>query len=181
MPGRQLRAQPKNRGQFGPPDTSRDTEVAKLHAQGMGRNDIHRLTGSPGGTVTNIAKRLGLKFDATQALEATEINRRRAAERRATLINELLDDAELLRERLLQPMTYVQYGGKDFDRKEDTYDLPTAQDQANLARAITLLIGQSVRLEEVGQQTAGLDGAINFLDGVTLTIRGTVPELESGE
>ena len=163
-------------------DTSHDEDVARLHAAGKGRNDISRELEIPAGTVSNIAKRLGLKFDGSQVLMATEVRRREAAERRAILTLSLLDEAEALLARLHQPITYVQYGGRDFERVEDTPDEPTPQDQAHLARAATMLIDRSIRLDEYDKIGAGMEDAINFLDGVTVTIRGfTAPELESGD
>jgi hypothetical protein len=155
--------------------------VARLHAEGKRRNEISRELGLAHGTVSAIARRLGLSFDGSGVLLATEVRRRQAADRRAELSLGLLDDVERLRDRMFSPMTYTQYGGRDFEKREDEYDEPNPQDQAQLARAATLLLDRAIKLDEYDRIGGGLETAINFLDGVTLTIRGeVVPELEPG-
>lgn len=153
----------------------------------MGRNDIARELGISGGKVSKDAKRLRLLFDGSQVLMATEARRREAAERRAVLSIALLDDAEKLRERLFKPMKYVQYGGKDFERQEDTFPQPIPQDQAHLVRAITTLVDRARQLDEYDRIGSTLADAFSYLDQARLTIfSGTVipgssvPAVEGG-
>jgi len=81
---------------------------------------------------------------------------------------------EKLRDRLFSPLTYVQYGGKEFERREETPDQPMPQDQASLARAVGMLLDRAVKLDEYDKVGATLDDAYNFLDGVEIVIRGEV-------
>jgi hypothetical protein len=149
-------------------------DVARLHAEGKGRNDISKELELSHQMVSTIAKELGLKFDGSQVLMATETRRREAADRRAELTLALLDDVEKLRDRLFSPLTYVQYGGKEFERREETPDQPMPQDQASLARAVGMLLDRAVKLDEYDKVGATLDDAYNFLDGVEIVIRGEV-------
>jgi hypothetical protein len=157
-----------------PVNTSHDEDVKRLHAQGFGRNDIVRELGVPAGTVSTIAKRHGLKFDGSQVLMATEVRRREAAERRATMSISFLDDVERLRERLFGPITYIQYGGKEFERRADRMSQPMPADQAAIARSIGMLIDRAIKIDEYDRTGTTLDDAHNFLDGVQVVIRGEV-------
>jgi len=173
---------PKGVNQF-PPGGIRDhdEDVARLHAEGLGRNDIVRELGLTNHLVTQSAKRQGLKFDGSQVLMATEVRRREAQERRAILSLQLLDDAEALRERLFSPMTYVQYGGKDFVRVEDTPEQPVPHDQAALVRGIGMLLDRAIKLDEYDKAGTTLEDAYNFLDGVEIVIRGTAQPSVDGQ
>ncbi|PWK67191.1 Trp repressor protein [Streptomyces sp. CG 926] len=54
----------------GAPVQGRAWEVVRLIGQGLGRNEIAKLTGVSTATVTRIAKRNGLTFDRTQTEKA---------------------------------------------------------------------------------------------------------------
>lgn len=162
-------------------DASHDEDVARLHAEGKGRNEIARELDLPPKTVTRSAKLQGLIFDGSQALMPTEVRRREAQERRAILTIALLDDVERLRERLFDPIEMINYGGKDFERRTDTLDQPIPHDQAALARAVGMLLDRAIKLDEYDKVGATLDDAYNFLDGVQIVIRGeVVPNKELG-
>jgi hypothetical protein len=153
-----------------PIDKSHDEDVARLHAEGRGRNDIARDLNLPNGTVSNIAKRLRLKFDGSQVVMATEVRRREAAERRAILTVALLEDCERLRIKMWRKTKYIQYGGKDFVRVEDTYQTPLPNDQAAIARSIGILLDRAVKLDDYDKTGATLEDAY----GVQIVIRGQV-------
>jgi hypothetical protein len=155
-------------------DPSHDEDIARLHAEGKGRNEIARELELSSSVVSYSAKVQGLKFDGSQVLMATEVRRREAQDRRAILSVALLDDVEKLRERLFAPLKYTQYGGKNFERRDDLLDQPMPQDQASLARSIGMLLDRAIKLDEYDKVGATLDDAYNFLDGVQIVIRGEV-------
>jgi len=155
-------------------NTAHDEDIARLHAEGKGRNQIARELEIAPYTVSSASKRMGLVYDGSQRLMAAETLRREAAERRSELTIGLLDDVERLRARLFGPITYTQYGGKDFEKREDTLSEPLPQDQASLARAVGMLLDRAIKLDEYDRTGATLDDAFNFLDGVNIVIRGEV-------
>lgn len=128
-------------------DTERE-QVRTLHAAGFGRNDIAREIGRSAGTVTTIAKQLGLSFDRAATADATAAKVADAKARRAALQLDLLGDAEKLRAQLWQPHEYVDHGGKDFDEARWTQPEPTAADKLKLMQAAKLALDGSLRLDQ---------------------------------
>jgi hypothetical protein len=164
------------RNQWSGRDTSHDPDIIQLHSEGLGRNDIARELAISQGAVTNAAKFLGLVFDGSQVLMATEIARREARARRQVLSLSLLDDVEHLQEVLWSAMKYVQYGGKNFERREDEYDHPMPADQSAIARAMGILLDRAVRLDEYDQRSTDMESANSFLDGIQVIIRGEIAQ-----
>ena len=163
-----------------PVNTTHDADITRLHAQGLGRNAISRELELPHMTVTRVAARLGLDFTNANALMPTEIRRREAAERRAALSLDLLDDVEQLRSQLFAPMTvYTPWNGR-WASKE--IPQPQPYDKAAIVRAMVGLLVQSVPLDAYDRAGVGIDEAVTFLDQMVVTIRGeVVPELEMGD
>ncbi|QIS17309.1 hypothetical protein [Nocardia terpenica] len=69
-------------------------EVARLHAQGFGRNEIARALGASAGIVSKAAELVGVSFNASAtAAAATEVCKATAQQRRAQLVERLLEVA----------------------------------------------------------------------------------------
>jgi hypothetical protein len=156
-------------------DAERD-QVRQLHARGLGRNAIATELGRSAGTITTIAKQLGLSFDRATTRAATEAKVADAKARRAALALNLLGDAERLREQLWQPHEYIDHGGKDFVRVTWTQPEPTPTDKLRLVQAATMAAEKSMRLEQhdndggadaarsmLGQLAAGLQAAYDAM------------------
>ncbi|QSE90309.1 helix-turn-helix domain-containing protein [Rhodococcus pseudokoreensis] len=81
----------------GRPPTTRETiapDVAKLHAEGHGRNEIARQLDCSPSTVTKAAEIAGVTFDRTATVQATEAAKLDAKARRSRLAVRWLDIAE---------------------------------------------------------------------------------------
>jgi hypothetical protein len=131
------------------PLTTEDTDrVRELHAQGLTRNAIAIEIGRSAGTVTKLARELGLSFDraATQAATAAKVADARA--RRATLMHELLVDAEQLRRQLFAPCKVHAFGGKDNTYNEADLERPPFRDQRDIVQAVSVAVNTSLRLDQ---------------------------------
>ncbi|MET8765481.1 helix-turn-helix domain-containing protein [Streptomyces sp. NPDC004658] len=143
------------------PVTDKDRErVRQLHAEGKGRNEIAETLGRSGRTISEIAKGLGLSFArAAQVRQATEIRQADLAARRAALAQRLQDVAERELEKVHQPHTYFDWGGKDHDF--DTYEAPepTPSDKRALLGVVATAVDRSLKLappkEEGGADKVG--------------------------
>ncbi|MER5769565.1 helix-turn-helix domain-containing protein [Streptomyces sp. NPDC001985] len=84
-----------------PPVTEDDRDaVRRLHAEGLGRNEIARQIGRAQRTVSVIAAELGLDFDRTMTAVATQARVIDGKARRAALVQRSYARAEKLYDRL---------------------------------------------------------------------------------
>jgi transposase len=120
--------------------------VRRLHAQGLGRNEIARRIGRGQRTVSVIAARLDLTFDVTMTEEATRHRVAQLAEKRAILADALTDDALRLTAQMWEPAVVFNIGGKDNEYTEQAVPEPPAADKRALMAAATAAAAQSLRL-----------------------------------
>lgn len=150
------------------PVTDEDRQrVAELHAEGLNRNAIAREIGRSGSTVSKIAVELGLSFDRTAVKAATEARVADAKARRAALMNELLDDAEKLRQQLFAPTTIHSFGGKDHTYNSRSVDQPLFKDQRDIVQAVNTAISASLRLDLHDADNQGLAAVDAWLRAIT--------------
>jgi hypothetical protein len=142
------------------PRTDEDyAEVRRLHAQGLGRNEIGRTIGRSAHLVSALAAEMGLSFArAHEVAVATETRRADLAARRILLAEQLQADAENLREQLWQPATVYAFGGKDNTYEEHTLPEPPAADKRALMATIGTAIDRSLKLEPIRDDN-GADAA----------------------
>lgn len=145
----------------GPLTDDEKRRIRDLHAAGVSRNDIATQLGRSGSTITKAATDLGLSFDRAATKAATEAKVADAKGRRATLMLDLLDDAQKLRGQLWQPHTYIEHGGKDFVRREWEQHEPSPQDKLKLMQAASTAAGTSLRLDQHDHETG--DDAANSM------------------
>jgi predicted DNA-binding protein YlxM (UPF0122 family) len=158
--------------------TEDDYELFReLYAQNLGRNEIARQMGISTGSVTNIARRQGVRFDTTETELAVESMRQQAAEARARLSLKMLRMAESLLEQVYEPATIGNFGGRNNTWSQVELDQPTDTAKRNLVQSAGVLLDRSLRLEEFDQHT-GDEQVIGMLDGLELTIRRAAKELE---
>ncbi|MCG7203969.1 helix-turn-helix domain-containing protein [Streptomyces arenae] len=154
-------------GSSNPVTDAERERVRELHAAGKGRNEIATELGRSGRTISEIAKSLGLSFArAGEVRQATEIRQADLADRRAALAQRLQDIAERELERVNQPHTYFDWGGKDHDF--DTYDAPepTPADKRALMGVVATAIDRSLKLSPAEQDTEGLAAVDAWLKGM---------------
>ncbi|MFS4105115.1 helix-turn-helix domain-containing protein [Streptomyces sp. PD-S100-1] len=145
------------------PVTDQERErVRELHAEGKGRNEIANELGRSGRTISKIAASFDPPLSFARAAEvraATEIRQADLADRRAALAQRLQDVAERELEKVNQPHTYFDWGGKEHDF--DTYDAPepTPADKRALMGVVATAIDRSLKLappkEEGGADQVG--------------------------
>lgn len=135
--------------------------VRQLHAQGLGRNQIAIELGRSAGTVTAIAKQLGLSFDRAATRAATVAKVRDVKALRAQLMQDLIDDARRLREQIWQPHEYIDHGGRDFSEARWTQPEPSPADKLKLMQAARQALDGSLRLDQHdGDGTAETVGSL---------------------
>lgn len=144
-------------------DTDRQ-RVAELHTAGKGRNDIATEIGRSAGTVSKIAKALGLSFDREATRAATAAKVADAASRRAALALDLLGDAEKLRSQLWTEATVFAFGGKDNIYAEHPLPEPPAVDKLKLLQAAGTAIRDSLRLTEFDAAAGTTDAKAMLTD-----------------
>ena len=152
--------------------------VRELHAAGKGRNAIARALGRSGQTISKLADELGLSFDRSAVVRATEAAKADAAAKRAALMHHYLDDAAKLRQRIWEARVYWDWGGKDHAYDEKHVDEPIPADQLKLMQASAMAADRSMKLElhdadkgaedgksMLGSLAAGLQAAYDQLTG----------------
>lgn len=127
--------------------------IRALHAQGWTRNDIARSLQRSPASISKYAAELGLTFDRTSVQAATDARKADAAAKRARLQMLLLDEGERLVLEVRRPLTYIDHGGKDFDRVEWTQNEPSPVDKLKLMQAAGVAIDRSLRLAEHDSET----------------------------
>lgn len=146
-------------------------ELRRLHAQGLGRNEIARRLGRGSRSVSVVAAELGLSFDRAATEEATRARQADLAERRALLAEALQSDAERLTEQLWQPSKIYNFGGKDNEYNERDVPEPPADAKRALMGAAGMAIDRSLRLVPPAADESGLDAARSMLTGLAEGVR----------
>ncbi|MFH9430247.1 helix-turn-helix domain-containing protein [Streptomyces sp. NPDC017615] len=165
-----------------PIDDKDRAAVKRLHTKGKSRNDIARAIKRSPSTVSKIAADLGLSFErGPEVAAATEARRIDLAARRATLAEQLHQDAERLRAQLWEPCTHGAFGGKDNVWSQVTLDRPLFADQRNIIAATGTAIQQSLKLApaeggEGADQVRSMLGAL----GEALTQAANDPPHDDG-
>lgn len=158
-------------GSSNPVTDAERERVRELHAAGKGRNEIANELGRSGRTISEIAKSLGLSFArATQVQQATQIRTADLADRRAALAQRLQDVAERELEKVNQPHTYFDWGGKDHDF--DTHDAPepTPSDKRALLGVVATAVDRSLKLAPPKEE-GGADKVGSLLTNLFDTLR----------
>ncbi|MEU7590691.1 helix-turn-helix domain-containing protein [Micromonospora sp. NPDC049230] len=151
-------------------------QVRALHGQNLSRNEIARRLRRSGKTISYIADELGLAFDRSRTKAATAAKVVDARERRATLAVALLEDAARLRTQLWERASYVDHGGKEYDRVDWTLDEPTFADKLKLMQATGIAIDKAVRLDEYDADP-GIDAAKSMLGALAAGLGAAYDQL----
>jgi IS30 family transposase len=144
----------------GPITEAEQQQIRKLHAAGLGRNDIAKSLGRSQGTISKWCSRLGLEFCrlATQAATAAKVTDAKA--RRAALAEALLDDIERLRHRAWSKYTIV---GNSIDGPvKHTLDLPPLREVSDAYKAVETCARQHLAIAKHDSDT-GVDEGKSML------------------
>ncbi|WP_216588581.1 helix-turn-helix domain-containing protein [Streptomyces brasiliscabiei] len=155
-------------GSANPVTDAERQRVRELHADGKGRNEIAKILGRSGRTISEIAANLDppITFNrAAEVRQATEIRQADLAARRAAFAIKLQDIAEAEAAKINQPHTYWDWGGKEHDFDTHTAPEPTPGDKRAYMSLVATAVDRSLRLsppkeeggaEEVGALLTGL-------------------------
>lgn len=144
-------------------------DVRRLHAEGLGRNEIARQLERSPRTISVLAEEMQLSFDRTHTAVATEARKTDARERRLTLIERYHAQATKILDRLDRSSHHVREVsfGKVVSYEVD--DLP-AQDVRNLMQAVATATTQAAKLEALDGDPAA-DNARSMLTSLADGIR----------
>lgn len=154
-----------------------EAELRHLHGQGLTLTAIAKQMGRDKGSVSRKAKTLGLPWDRSHTAAATQAKVADTKARRAQLKLDLLEDAARLRKQLWEEITYVDHGGKFFERVDWTLPEPTPTDKLKLVQAVSQAIGSYDRLEKLDGD-GGVADAVGMLDKIADAIRATAETLK---
>lgn len=126
-----------------------DAELGKLkryNAEGLSLNASARALARPVSTVRDAAVRLGLSWDRTKTAVAVAAAQTDMAARRAALAQDLLADAERIREQMWQSTTVYSFGGKENDYSEHAFNEAPADIKRTLMQTATTALTAHLRL-----------------------------------
>lgn len=149
-------------------------KIARLHAAGHSCSRIAKELRRSRSTISNTARKLGLKFDRAKTA-ATQANVIDAKARRAQLAVELLTDAERLRGQLFTPTRLHRFGGKDNTYNSRDVDQPPFRDQREIMQATSTAITTSLRLD---LHDTGADGAKSMLGALAAGLQVAYDQLQ---
>lgn len=144
-------------------DAERAT-IAQMHADGASRNQIVTATGLGAGTVSKIARDLGLSFDVARVAPATAIRTAGFKVRRQAIQGRLLARAEKLLDRLEADQYQAVLRHATGDTVETLTFVP-ARDEKDLQYALYGYLASEERLERVGGD-AGIAAASSVVSSL---------------
>lgn len=156
--------------------TDADTDTLRdLHAQDLTAGQIAKRTGWSPSQIARRAKRLGLTWDRSRTMAATEANLRDGRARRAALEQRLLDEAEKSLDRLWSPMEVGAFGGVDGGYHRATVDEPSPADRKAIMQTVSTATAAAAKLAE---QNAGteVDAAKGAMTRMLDALKGATPE-----
>jgi IS30 family transposase len=126
--------------------------IRQLHGEGASVNAIAKQLRRSTATIHTHARSLGLSFDRSKVAAASAARRADAEVRRRELAENLLDDAQQFRQRIWGEFKQVQYVGKDGERVEDVLSEPPPKEQLDYARAMQIVLTQTLKLVEFDRE-----------------------------
>lgn len=124
-----------------------EAAIRDHHAAGRSLTWIARELDITKPVLSRKAAKMGLAWDRSRTVKATEAHVADARGRRALLQVRLLDDAEKLRDQLWKPTLAFNFGGKDNTYAEHQLDEPTFADKLKLMQAVGIAVDRSLKLD----------------------------------
>lgn len=144
-------------------------EIRRLHGEGVSCRKIGEAIGRPAGTVSIIAKDMGLSFDREQTRAATDAKVEDNRARRAALIEWQYKRALKLAGRL-DGDTWLTATRTQQGALTDELDFVPTDDELSLARAIGQYAKTAAELEKV-DAGSGTEGAKSMLGDLISRLR----------
>lgn len=138
-------------------------EVARLHADGLGRNQIASKLGRAPSTVTAAARIAGVSFDTEPSAVATRARHAAAAEKRAHLSDTTAAIAVAAARRL------------HIEVDASVLDPPAVK---ALSMALGVAVDKTIALSELQPLSAELDPAAEFIDAYAAAIREVAENID---
>lgn len=138
-------------------------EILRLHATGMGRNDIAKTVNRSGQVVSRIVAEAGRTFArAPEVIAATQARQIDLAALRAQLAIDFTLDAIRLRQQMWEPAIVFNFGGKENTYEEHHLPEPPPSDKRALMSTAGMAIDRSYKLAPPKDDT-GADAARSML------------------
>ncbi|MEU1553993.1 helix-turn-helix domain-containing protein [Streptomyces scabiei] len=163
------------------PVTDEDrAEIVRLHAQGLGRNEIARRTGRAQRTVSVICAEEGLVFDVTMTEDATRHRVAQLAALRADAAVDLHLDGMKLAQQMWEPALIYNFGGKDNTYEDREVDEPPAIDKKALMSAAGIAFEKSLKLVPPADE-GGADDARSMLGQLMVGLKAAYDQANTTE
>ena len=150
-------------------------EIVRLHALGLGRNEIARQVGRAQRTVSLICAEEGLVFDTSMTEDATRARVAQLAALRADTAVDLHLDAMRLTQQMWEPATIYNFGGKDNTYRDKAVDEPPALDKKALMTAAGIALEKSLKLVPPADD-AGAEAAKSVLGQLMVGLKAAYDE-----
>ena len=145
------------------------TKILRLHAQGLSRNKIAKQLHRSPSAVSRIVHTEGLTFDRQPPPEAVAAARADAAQLRAQLEIDLLQDAARMRAQLWQPAQLHSFGGKNHTHVSVEIPEPVFRDKRDLMQAVKNAIESATRLAAIDATAQAAAAVDQWLEHMTNT------------
>jgi len=157
-----------------------DDRLRALAAAGQSVRAIAKALGRSRSSIDRRLRALETGIDRTSTVAATQARIVDGKARRAVLREQLLGDAERMREQLFAPTTVFNFGGKDNTYEEREVERPPFADQLKIAQAVSTLVGTLERLEKLDADS-GIVEAVGMLDQIAAAIEAAAGKLGDQE
>lgn len=163
------------------PETKRAVTAALLDpAETRSRAQLARDYGVATRTVSRWSRELGIdpaeRFSTADTAAATKAATDRRRAKRSELADKLLDEAQLLLERLHRPWLVWNFGGKDNTYEEQLLDEAPVEAVRNVFTTAAIAIDKSIAIDRHDDQD-GDQGAAEILSALGATLAGYAVEL----
>lgn len=112
-----------------------ESDVVRLHGEGLCRKEIAEELGADAGLVGEICQSLGLIFRDSTDRKNAGARLEQAAEQRARIMKKMNDAAEKMLGLIDQPVIAFNFGGRDNTYNEHELTEPTIADKLKLMQA----------------------------------------------
>lgn len=151
--------------------------LRKLHRKGLSCSAIAREMGVSRPTISRTAKKLGLSFERTKLIAATEARIADLAAFRVAEAEALARDAQRIREQLWRPYIAWSIGGRDNIFTSHELDQPDVPAQLSIMRAAQTAWATSMKLTEFsqGEPASGARSLLSDLAGALSAAAEALP------
>lgn len=139
-------------------------QVLDLHAQGLPRNEISRITGVSTGSVTNICRDAGLSFDRSATKQASEARVLDLAAGRIRLAEKMLAASESMLDAIDDPYVVFNFGGSENTYNEHELVSAPVEVKRNIITTAGITFDKLTRIVE--KSDTGVERAAGVLDQI---------------